>query len=478
MPAIPFAGPSYQAESVNFDAQRSVNTYPVLSESGTSKSKAMLLGVPGYSIFSPIGTPKETRGSHEINGRVFFVFESKLFELLSDGTRTERGTLLTTSGLVGISDNGTQVCVVDGGNGYILRLSDNNFAQITAPGWRGSYTVDYLDGYFVFAEPDTDIFYISAINDGSDIDALDFATAEGAPDNIVAVKTVHQQVWLLGNNSIQIVYNSGDATFPLSDVAGVFIEYGCAARGSVAKAANTVFWLGQDAYGNGIVWMAEGYQPQRISTYAVEKAIGGYVNLDKAVGYTYQENGRYFYVLNFEGATTSWAYDIGTKSWHERAYWNTATGFYERHRGQFHVFAWGKHLIADYRNGDIYEQSSDIYDFAGAPIRVLRALPHMADDLQYIYYSRLQIDMQTGVGLSSGAVEDVDPEMTICWSDDGGYTWSNEIRASIGKAGEYRKRAIWRRLGRSRDRVFRLVITTKTKTALIAAHVDVTPGRN
>jgi len=470
---FPFVGPSYVYNSLNFDCQRSVNIFPVISEAKDSKSQIGMMGTPGLSQFAaPVVSP--ARNSWVVQDRCFFVLGPYLYEIFSDGTSTLRGTMLTSTGFVGISDNGTQICIVDGDNGYIFTLATNVFAQITSAGWRGSNTICYIDGYFMFQEPGTGVYYISAINDGSNIDSLDFASAEGLPDNIVGVAAVHKQGWLFGTESVEVVYDSGAADFPFQRIEGVFMQYGCIAYGSIATNANTVFWLGQDPQGSGIVWMANGYQPQRISTFAVEYALQGYADLSSATGYTYQEGGHYFYVLNFPENT--WVYDVTTQQWHERCYLNTNTGLYERHRAECHAFAFGKHLVGDYENGIIYEQSLNIYDDNGHPKRWLRAAPHFADDEEYLFHKEMQIIMETGIGLESGADEDEDPQIMLRWSDDGGHTWSNSHWRSAGAVGDYRKRVIWRRLGRARDRVYEVSGSTNTKVFISAARLEISMG--
>lgn len=479
MPVFPIAGPSYVYSSRNFDAQRSVNVYPTNSETGSSKTpQTALVGTPGLSQFCQPAMA-QARGAFEVNGRAFFVLGNALYEIFEDGTSTNRGTLLTTSGFVSIDTNPTQMCIVDGTYGYIFTYASNAFAQITDPYFLGADTVTTLDGYFIFNKPNTNIYYISALNNGLTGDALDFASAEGSPGNIVGIKVVHQQAWIFKTDSVPMIYNSGAADFPFANVQGTTIQYGCAAKGSIATSANTIFWLGQDIQGRGVVWMAEGYQPSRISTFAVETAIQSYENISDAVAYTYQEEGHYFYVLVFSGANTTWVYDIGLKQWHERAYFNPVSSFYERHRAQCHIFAFNKHLVGDYENGKIYEQSLSIYDDDGAPKRWMRTMPHMSGpSLEFVYYKRMQLDMQVGVGLESGATEDTNPEVMLSWSNDGGYTWSNEIWRPAGQIGQYTKRLVWFRLGRARDRVFRFAGTSNTKVFLIGAYVDAVAGNS
>jgi hypothetical protein len=72
---------------------------------------------------------------------------------------------------------------------------------------------------------------------------------------------------------------------------------------------------------------------------------------------------------------------------------------------------------------------------------------------------------EPGVGLATG--QGADPQAMLRWSNDGGATWSNENWRSIGKGGEYRARAIWRSLGRARDRVYELTVTDPVKRVIV-----------
>lgn len=471
---LPFIGPSYISRSVNWDCSRSVNLIPLKSETGDSKSPTALMGRPGLQVFT-VFPKNKIRGSREMMGRAFFVGGTAFYELFSDGTFTERGNLITSTGFVSMSDNGKQLCLVDGANGYIFDITTDTFTKITDPYFTGANTVTFIDGYFMFNRPETSIYYISNLNDGLTGDPLDFASAEGSPDGLVAVITVHKEVWLIGVKTIEVVYNSGAADFPFQRISGAFIEYGCAAPFSVAKTANTVFWLGQDEYGAGVVWMANGYAPQRISTHAIEYFIQQF-DLSDAIAYTYQEDGSYFYVINFTNSKSTIVYDVGLNQWHERAYF--MDGAYSRHRPQTHIYAFNTHLVGDFENGNVYVQSLNLFSDAGQTIRYMRTGQHLSNDLEYIYYNSFQMDMEAGTGLITGGIANTDPQAMLQWSNDGGHTWSNEHWSAIGRIGEYARRVIWRRLGRARDRVFKLVITSTSKVFIMAAHAQTQKGAN
>jgi hypothetical protein len=64
------------------------------------------------------------------------------------------------------------------------------------------------------------------------------------------------------------------------------------------------------------------------------------------------------------------------------------------------------------------------------------------------------------------------------WSNDGGSTWSNEHWRTIGKIGRYRDRAIWRRLGMARDRVFEVSISDPVRAVVISAELRTSSGDN
>lgn len=469
---VGFIGPSYTLSSVNVDCQRCINLYPELNETGSGKERevAALVGTPGLRTLVTLGAGP-IRGTYTAsNGRVFAVSNNKLYELDSDWNSTELGTLNSTSGQVSMADNGIHLVAVDGADGYVVTFATSAFAEISDPDFPGADQVTFQDGYFIFNWPDTGKFFISALNDVT-FDALDFATSEGSPDNVIGTLSDHRDLWVFNSQSIEIFFNSGNADFPFERIQGAYIEHGLAAAFSIAKMNNTVFWLGRDDKGSGMVFMARGYQPQRISTHAVEQAIQGYGDISDAVAYSYQENGHHFYVLNFTEANTTWVFDTTTNLWHERAY--TSLGQFQRHRANCHAYAFSTHIVGDYETGKIYEFSSAIYSDDGNEIVRRRVAPHITDGLKRISYHCFQLDVEGGVGLD-GLGQGTDPQVMIQFSDDGGHSWSNEKWASLGKIGQTKRRALWRRLGMSRDRVFRVTISDPVKTTLIGAEIDMT----
>jgi hypothetical protein len=474
----PILGSSYVARSVNAADNRMVNLFPeVIPEGG--KEAAFLSRCPGLEYLQTVGTgPIRGLWAHQTNGTDFYVVSGvQVFKLSSlTGTPTLLGTVSGT-GPVSIADNGTQIFFACNGPSYIYNEVTNVFQQITDPDFPGALTVGYLDGYFVFTEPDSQRVWVTSIFEGTQIDALDFASAEGSPDGLVGLIVDHREAWLFGTDSVEVWYDAGLADFPLARIQGAFNEIGCVATFSIAKLDNGLFWLGTDARGQGIVYRANGYTGTRVSTHAVEYAIAQYGNLADAIAYTYQQEGHAFYVLTFPTGNATWVYDVATGAWHERAGWDN--GAFMRHRSNCQCNFGGNIVVGDYENGNIYRFNLDVFaDNGGIQkwLRSWRALPTGQNDLKRTAHHSLQLDCQSGVGLNSG--QGSDPQVMLRWSDDGGHTWSNEHWSPMGKIGQYFHRVFWRRLGMTmklRDRVYEVSGTDPVKIAIVGAELILSP---
>lgn len=508
----PILGSAYVTRSVNAADNRMVNLFPeVIPEGG--KEPAYLQRAPGLVTLTTLGAGDQpVRGLWVVGGYLYAVCGDKFYQIDTSYTATVKGTV-GGSGPVSMTDNGTQIAIAANGPGYIYNVTTDAFTAITDPDYPGAVNVNYLDGYFVFNQPNSQLIWVTTLLDGLSIDPLDFASAEGSPDGVVGTIVDHRELWVFGTNSVEVWYNAGTADFPLQRIQGAFNEIGCAAAYSIAKMDNGLFWLGKDARGHGIVYRANGYTGQRISTHAVEWQIQQYSDFSDAIGYTYQQDGHSFYVLIFPSANTTWVYDVATQAWHERAGW--VNGNWTRHRSNCQAFFNDETIVGDFENGKLYAMRPDVYDDAGVTQRWLRswrALPTGQNNLNRTAQHSLQLDCETGVGLSGyPTVENIllltetndvltteagdplisdeqslltqgsDPEVMLRWSDDGGHTWSYEHWRKMGKLGQYGYRTYWRRLGmtlRLRDRVYEVSGTDPVKLYILGAELLLSPTRS
>ena len=446
-----------------------INMFPEILAEG--KEAAWLQRAPGLRLLATVGVGP-IRGLWTFDGVGYVVSGNRLYSIDTNWTATLRGTI-TGAGPVSMADNGTQMFIACNGPSYIYNASTQVLAQISDPDFPGAVTVGYIDGYFVFNEPNSQKIWVTALLDGTSVDPLDFASAEGSPDGVVGLIVDHREVWVFGTNSVEVWYDSGASDFPLQRIQGAFNEIGCAATYSLAKLDNGVFWLGADARGRGIVYRANGYTGQRISTHAVEWHIQSYGNIDDAIAYTYQQDGHAFYVLTFPTAQKTWVYDVAANAWHERASGNENQ---YRHRSNCQMAFNNEIVVGDYVNGNIYAFDLTVFSDNGDLQkwqRSWRALPQGQNNLRRTAQHSLQIDLESGTGLNLG--QGSDPQVMLRWSDDGGHTWSNEHWSPMGKIGEYYRRVFFRRLGMTlkiRDRVYELSGTDPVKIALLGAELQ------
>lgn len=463
---IGLVGATYQQRSLPFNAQRTINFWPISDQQG--KEVSALYGTAGLSLFATAGAQGHRQAFTSSNGRCFFVAGSTLYEVESDGSTTNRGTLLSSFGNVSIDENDTQLGVCDGQKLYTLTYSNNAFSQVTdtdLPESVGFLTV--IDGYFIVNDVDSGRFYISSLRDGTSWDALDFATAENNPDELLCVKNALGQLWLLGRNTTEIWTNTGASNFPFSRISGAIMEVGIIAPHSVQDVGNSIFWLGRDSRGGGIVYRANGFVPEPISSEPINIAIQKATNIESITSWAYQEDGHTFYALTGGGLETTLVFDLDTNQWHERSYNNN--GALSPHLAQCVTYAFGKQLVGDRRNGKIYEMSLNYYDDAGEEIVSERIYTHFSDMDKRIRYNSIEISMETGVGNLTG--EGQDPLISMQLSKDGARTWSNWFTTPIGKVGKYLTKVAFRRLGIAEQMTFKIRISAAVKKALTGSYL-------
>lgn len=509
MPKIALTGGAYTAKSITANAQRCVNLYPELNPpANQSPVPVTHYQTPGLTLLNQPSIPGQARCLYRAsNGALYYVIGSRVYFVTPLWQLNFLGSINSTTGQVRMADNGIDVIIVDGTtDGYTVDLTTNAFAQITDPNFVGSRLADYMNTYFLLAKPDQNVFYFSNSNDVT-FDPLFEAAKTGWPDPIQGVITMHREVWLIGTLTTEVWYNSGAADTPFEALPGAFIEHGCIAPYSICKQDLSVFWLTQDLQGQALVVKGTGYQAIRISNHALENEISTYGTINDAIGFTYQQEGHVFYMLTFPSANKTWCYDVATEQWHERM-WLDANGNENRHRANCCAFAYGKNVVGDWENGNLYFFDPENFTDNGMPISRIRQFPHLLNNMKRVMYRQFIADVQIGTEEDTQVVfenpyfletedavyaietedgdfylqpEDtvetlvpvpIEPAIFLRYSDTRGASWGNRMAQSLGNTGEYYTTPQWQRLGYARDRVFELSWSAPVKTALNAAYVD------
>lgn len=476
MAKIPLVGPSYEMRSLQFDAQRSINLYPVQDQEG--KEVSALYGRPGLAVVSNLSSVAGRGCFASSNGTGFFVFGSIVYSISSDlSTINILGTLATSAGNVSMDENPFQLAICDGQFVYIYTYATTIFAQVTDPDLPMAGTITFLDSYFIVNQVDTGKFYISAPNDGTSWDALDFATAESSPDDLHRVISAVGQLWLLGSKTTEVWTDTGASTFPFQKIAGAKLNVGILAPHTAVELDNSLFWIGQDAIGQGIVYRAKGFAAQRISTEAIEMLLQKATDPANFKAWTYQQEGHAFYCITLGGMQTTLVYDVTTQLWHERAFMNTS-GEFEQELPHSAMFLGNSQIAISRKTGTLYQMSQDFYTDGGFAICAERVYTHISDENKRLKFKQLEIAMQTGIEQdgtdadSTPIEDDLNPQISLQISRDGGRTYGNEYWTSFGRVGKYKKRAVWRRLGTAFDWTFKIRITDVVQRILIGSYLE------
>jgi hypothetical protein len=429
------------------------------------------------------------------------------------GTGISAGTIVSAFG-TGSGGTGTytlsasQTIASETMYGLNFSVLPNNDGAFT-----GANSVDIVDNYFVYNNPGTQQWGASDLL-STISSSTSYAFKDGAPDKLVALIVDHREVYLMGEASSEVWTDIGAVPFPFQRIPGTSTQQGIAAQFSLVRLGNSFAYVSLNSRGQGQIMQMEGYVPKRISTHAVEATLANqYIN--DAIGWTYQLEGHEIYVITFPTLNLTWAYDSTTDMWHKWLY-TANDGSYQRHRGNCSAVFQGLVMVGDYENGKIYSLDKQNYTDNGQNIRRLRRAPHLVSDFQRQYFDELQIQFQPGVGttglsqlntnsfidntyiiyadailtigpseiFSIGQATNINnitttfPQAMLRWSNDGGSTWSREYWVSIGQLGKYRNRAIWRRLGTARDRVFEVSITDPVNAVIISANLKASGGEN
>jgi hypothetical protein len=458
-----FCGPAYEARSVKASAQRCVNYY---LEADPEKGN-VLYPTPGLIEWAQLDTAGSVLATETYGDSIIAVANGKVWRYRLGIPAVQIGSI-TPGDDAYIAVAGDRAIVVSGGAALGINLGDWTAFIPSLPFTPG--TVTSLNGYFVASEVGTQRWYYSAPFDPSSWAALDFYSKEGAPDPLVCVLADYRELFLIGQRTTEVWTNTGGVDGPFDRIQGAFIEHGTASRASVAKMDGSIYMVGSNDKGEGMIWRIQGYQPQVISTPAIGAEIETYPRIDDSYGFCYQQAGHAYYVVTFPSAGKTWVYDITTQAWHERAYLN-ASGQLEHHLARCHALLSGQHFVGLRDRATLAAWKLDFYTDLGREIVRIRSAPHVFAQNRNNYVQRFEAYFDTG-----NAPLNVSPVVGLRVSKDGGRTWGNQRTVSLGLTGQYRTRCYWHRHGKMRDGVFEVTVTDNTFAPIVGASIDFETG--
>lgn len=405
-----------------------------------SKTPVILRRAPGILSFANVGTGPG-RGLHAMRGVLYGLSGITLYRIESTGTVNSVGTVLG-AGRAFMTDNGTQLMIIPPGNGGYV-MSGGATAAITDSDFtvRHAGACKFIDNFAAIVDEGTGQWFITDLADFTSVDALEFATAEGAPDNLLTLEVDHQDVVLIGTESTELWGNTGGSGFPFTRNANGFLELGGAARFGVVKQDQSVCMLASDRTVRRLTdstWV-------RISQHGVERSLRDYSRVDDCEAYAYTLDGHLCTVWRFPTANAAWVYDHTTQEWHERETYRRTlwdiSGITE---------CYGRIFVQRASTGEIGVLDRKTFKEWGNTLRAEWTYQNIYDTNLSITLDQLEMMCQSGVGLPAG--QGVDPHITLELSYDGGRTYPVTMPTrSIGAQGEYRQTIRWNRCGSGRN---------------------------
>jgi hypothetical protein len=473
----PIFGPAYVGQSSNLIDDLCINLYPEVVEVGDGREVGALYGTPGLLLWNTVGHGPIRRMHVNKNLNVLYVVsDSALWSVSASGDMDRLGFIGGPGGYFYSVGKGFQTIAlpfdVRTRDSYVT-MADNGSDLAVFVGM----TVEQQDGFGIVNQPGSYKFFQSKLLSMLDWPPLQLGEASADPDNIVAIVQIRRELFVIKQVRTEVWNNVGSQNFVFAREQGPYIQAGCVAPASVAKADETIFWLGQNTEGRGVVVMLNGYSLQRVSNFYIEREIQSWPDMTDAIGYAYQQDGHTFYVLSSESGNQTWVYDytlsaLTQKSmWHQRTLFTTNPGGSLRHPGNCAVSFMGLNLVGDNTSGNIYSYDTNTFTDNGVPrtwLRSWRATQQRTGKIQK--FSSLRLDMQTGIGVPSTVV----PRVMLRWSDDGGHNYVPMVTHSLGETGQTSTRVTFRRLGALRaevgyDRIFELSGSDPVPVAIIGA---------
>lgn len=312
----------------------------------------------------------------------------------------------------------------------------------------------WIDGYFILAVRSGRLYH--SLYNSLDFREIEFATAETEPDEIVGVASYSRRLYVFGSRTVEQWYNAGADPFAFLPDRGFTCHIGCGARDSIAVNEHGLYWLTSD----GSIYYMAGTQFVRISSDSVDEDIGR-STWSQAQGYTYAEEGHWFYtlVLSFaDGTRKNWTYDVFTKLWHERSDTDILTLI--RLKEKMLIGRRGERFISR-ASLQLGGQEST----AGVQaVRHLSASPPVFENYQRAVFNSFQIDVPFRPG---GQAAD---RLMVDWSDDNGERWRPDPGRERALAANRRYK--FNELGSSRARNIRVTLTTTRRVDILGAYVE------
>jgi len=325
-----------------------------------------------------------------------------------------------------------------------------------------------IDTYLIATNNDNSFEWADA-DTPTEWQALSYAEAVAMEDDVIAVKSAWDEVYLIGSQTMEVWYLSGGTeVFARRPSSTVF--RGCIAKYTPLFADNALWYLDNTRRFVRI----EGRSPT-IMSESFDREIQRLDVVSDARTFLCEWEGKNWIILNFPTESRTFVMDYITGLYlGEWTLWNEPLAQHEGYIGNCVCYAkgWNKYLIGSRKESKIYTIDADTYTDNGNIIKFEKKTGHISyqtlkDKRTYRYTYKIK----RGFGGTTT------PYMMEKHRDNGKQEWSTERLIDLGKEGDYESIKKLHRMGHYRTRQTHFSVTDNVPVIMIEAEEEIEAWR-